>query len=277
MEIKKNIPSSISICGFNVFLYNGPKKTCYKWGRDSHMEANCSMDSNEGNMEQPCDGKSTVNDKEDSSNHGEDQIDDLCEAVGELLVTIALSENVDDVAVHQHTVELEGRSRDLEGHVPSNGDNLTDTDSDSDLFAIKSAPEGASQVTKITEYKGLPSQDEPRIPYTVESLFPVEDDKNEEPGNLNEINIAVSVHRDDESVDGATEECNMDVAVNKVSDIEDDLKKDDKGSDGIPKGQWNIDLDTIGNLKLIRGKSTKEKRKEEKINGKDRLSKKKKK
>ncbi|XP_068232372.1 uncharacterized protein [Palaemon carinicauda] len=304
MEIKKNIPSSINICGYNVvFLYNGQKKTCYKCGRDSHMAVNCNMDSepklnifnlndfpampgkdsdkgriseedgtpdvqlatsNEANVEQPCDGKSIENDKEESSNHGEDQIGDLCEAVGEQLVTIPSSKNVDDVAVHQHSVEIEGRSCDLAGHVPGNGDNLTDTDSDSDIFAIKSAPEGASQVTEITEDKGLPSQDEPRIPYTVESLFPVEDDVNEEPGNLKEINIAVSVHRDDESVDGATEERDMDIEVNKVSDIEDDLKNYDKGSDVMPKGQWNIDLDTVGKLKLIRGKSNKEKRKEEK-------------
>ncbi|XP_068203662.1 uncharacterized protein [Palaemon carinicauda] len=174
---------------------------------------------NEGNVDQPCDGKSTENDKEESSNIREDQIDDLCET------------NVDDVVVHQHSVEIEGRSLDLEGHVPDNGDNLTDTDSDSDIFAIKSAPEGASQVTEITEDKGLPSQDEPHIPYTVESLFPVEDDVNEEPGNLKGVNIAVSVYREDESVDGATEESDMDVDVNKVSDIEDDLKNDDKGSD----------------------------------------------
>ncbi|XP_068202864.1 uncharacterized protein, partial [Palaemon carinicauda] len=222
---------------------------------------------NEGNVEQPCDGKSIKNDKEESSNLGEDQIDDLCEAVGEQLVTIPSSKNVDDVGVHQHSVEIEGRSRDLEGHVPGNGDNLTDTDSDSDIFAIKSAPEGASQVTQITEDKGHPSQDEPHIPYTVKSLFLVEDDVNEEPGNLKEINIAVSVHRDDESVDGATEEHDMDIEVNKVSDIEDDWKNDDKGSDVMPKGQWNIDLDTVGKLKLIRRKSNKEKRKEEKMNG----------
>ncbi|XP_068202865.1 uncharacterized protein [Palaemon carinicauda] len=170
-------------------------------------------------------------------------------------------------------VEIEGRSRDLEGHVPSNSDNSIDTDSDSDIFAIRSAPEGASQVTEITEDEGLPSQDEPRIPYTIGSLFLVEDDKNEEPGNLNEINVAVLVHRDDESVDGVTEECDMDVAVNKVSDIEDDLKNDDKGSDVMPKDQWNKDLDNVGTLKLIRRKSTKEKRKEEKMIGKDRLSK----
>ncbi|XP_068215871.1 uncharacterized protein, partial [Palaemon carinicauda] len=286
--------------------YEDKKKLCYKCGRETHMAVNCNIDSepklnifnlndfpampgqdsdkgriseedgihdvqlatgNEGNVEQPCDGKSIENDKEESSNPGEDQIDDLCDAVGETLVTVPSSKNVDDVAVHQHSVEIEGRSRDLEGHVPSNGDNVTDTDSDSDIFAIKRAPEGASQVTKITEDKGLPSQDEPRIPYTVESFFPVEDDVNEEPGNLKEINIAVSVHRDDESVDGATEERDMDVEVNKVRDNEDDLKNDDKGSDVMPKRQWNIDLDTVGKLKLIRGKSNKEKRKEEKMNG----------
>ncbi|XP_068229739.1 uncharacterized protein [Palaemon carinicauda] len=227
---------------------------------------------NEGNLEQPCDGKSTENDKEESSNIQEDQIDVLCEAVGKQLVTIPLSKNVGDVAVHQHTVEIEDRSRDLEGHVPSNSDNLTD--SDSDIFAIKSAPEGAFQVTEITEDEGQPSQDEPRIPYTIGSLFPVEVDVNEEPRNLKEINIAISVHRDDESVDGATEERDMDVEVQKDSDIEDSLKND-KGSDMMPKGQWNIDLDTVSKLKLIRGKSNKEKTKEEKLNGKDRLSKKK--
>ncbi|XP_068243779.1 uncharacterized protein, partial [Palaemon carinicauda] len=186
--------------------------------------------------------------------------DELCEAVGDQLVTITLSKNVDDVAVHQHTVEIDDRSRDLKGHVPSNSDNLTDTDSDSDIFSIKSAPEGASQVTEINEDEGLPSQDEPRIPYTIGSLIPVEDDINEEPGNLKKINIAVSVHRDGESVDGTTEECDMDVEVNKISDIEDELKNGDKGSDVMPKGQWNIDLDTVGKLKVIRGKSIKEKR-----------------
>ena len=42
MELKRGIPSSMTIHGFNiVFYYNGQMKTCYKCGRESHMAAEC--------------------------------------------------------------------------------------------------------------------------------------------------------------------------------------------------------------------------------------------
>ncbi|XP_064120248.1 uncharacterized protein LOC135224854 [Macrobrachium nipponense] len=120
-----------------------------------------------------------------------------------------------------------------------------DTDSDSDIFAIKSAPEGASQVMEITDDEGPRSQDEPRVPYTIGSLSPVDDDKNEELDSLEEIVVAASVYRNDKSVDDMPEECDMDSEVNKESDIEDDLENDDKGSNMMSESQWNLDLETI--------------------------------
>ena len=45
MEIKRNIPSSINICGHNVtFLYSGQRRTCFKCGRETHMAVECNMD-----------------------------------------------------------------------------------------------------------------------------------------------------------------------------------------------------------------------------------------
>ena len=45
MELKRSIPSSMNIHGFNiVFYYNGQMKTCYKCGRENHMAAECSYE-----------------------------------------------------------------------------------------------------------------------------------------------------------------------------------------------------------------------------------------
>ncbi|XP_066942643.1 uncharacterized protein [Macrobrachium rosenbergii] len=187
----------------------------------------------------------------------------LCEAVEERLVTIPLRKIVDDFA--GIPIEIEDKSQDLDGNVTTDNDNIKDTDSDSDIFAIKSAPVGASQV--ITDDEGPPPPPgEPSVPYTLGSLSLVGDDKNEE---NEEISVAASVYRNDESVDDTAEECEMDLEVNKAGAIEDELKNDDKGPDLVSEGQWNIDLETVGKLTLTKGKSIKEERKEAKMNGRE--------
>jgi len=45
MELKANIPSSISVLGHKVYLYyNGQKRTCYKCGGENHLAATCEFD-----------------------------------------------------------------------------------------------------------------------------------------------------------------------------------------------------------------------------------------
>ncbi|XP_064108019.1 coiled-coil domain-containing protein 1-like [Macrobrachium nipponense] len=182
---------------------------------------------NEGNAEPPSDENNTGNDIEESSILEKDKMDNICEVVEQLL-TFPLSQSVDNVTGNPE--EIEDKSQDLDCNVTTNNDDIKDTDSDSDIFAIKSAPEGASQVMEITDDEGPRSQDEPRVPYTIGSLSPVDDDKNEELDSLEEIIVAASAYRNDESVDDMPEECDMDLEVNKESDIEDDLENDDKGS-----------------------------------------------
>ncbi|XP_064083082.1 germ cell nuclear acidic protein-like [Macrobrachium nipponense] len=210
---------------------------------------------NEGNAEPPSDENNTGNDKEESSILEKDQLDNVCNVV-EQLVTFPLSQSVDDVT--GNPFEAEDKSQDLDCNVTTNNDDIKDTDSDSDIFAI-SAPEGDCQVMEITDDEGHRSQDEPRAPYTIGSLSPVDDGKNEL-DSLEEIVVAASVYRNDESGDDMPGECDMDLEVNKESDIEDDLENDDKGSNMMSEGHRNLDLETVSKLRFTKGKSTKEKK-----------------
>ena len=48
MNIKRNIPTSLNIQGYDIVcLYNGQKKTCFKCGSEYHLAANCIVNEKE--------------------------------------------------------------------------------------------------------------------------------------------------------------------------------------------------------------------------------------